>query len=132
MTTGYVLDDLALTAGLTETGSEHHHREFSRLVSGAIDGGPSLDLPALCLATATALRAAVGEHLAEIIAQAPAGTITIGALTRTSELDALRRLKPPLTWPALHAANQAVAAGSFIITTEARRYDLVPVGVVPL
>jgi hypothetical protein len=37
--TGYVLDDLALIAGLAGTGSEHHRRELSRLLHGAIDGG---------------------------------------------------------------------------------------------
>ncbi|WP_322780504.1 hypothetical protein [Frankia sp. Cas4] len=36
---GYVLDDLALSAGLAGTGSEHHRRELSRLLRGAIDGG---------------------------------------------------------------------------------------------
>jgi hypothetical protein len=68
--TGYVLDELALTAGLA-AGSEHHRREFSRLLSGAIDGGPGLDLPALCLAEATAGRPAIGGHVAELIAHAP-------------------------------------------------------------
>lgn len=129
---GYVLDDLALTAGLAGGGSEHHRREFSRLVSGALVGGPSLDLPALCLAKATELRPALGRHLAELVAQAPEGAITIGALTRTRRLDALRSLRPRLPWAALHAADQAVAAGSLIITTDARRYDGVPAGVVPL
>lgn len=39
--TGYVVDDLALIAGLTGTGSELHRRELSRLLHGAIDGGPT-------------------------------------------------------------------------------------------
>jgi len=34
----------ALGAGLVGTGSEHHRRELSRLLSGAVDGGPSLDV----------------------------------------------------------------------------------------
>jgi protein-L-isoaspartate(D-aspartate) O-methyltransferase len=72
---GYVLDDLALSAGLVGTGGEHHRRELSRLLRGAIDGGPTLDVPALCLAEAAAARPALARHLADIIAVAPAGAI---------------------------------------------------------
>ena len=65
---GYVVDDLALGAGLVGTGSEHQRRELSRLLRGAIDGGPTLDVPALCLAEVTAARPAVVGHLADVIA----------------------------------------------------------------
>lgn len=84
---GYILDDLALIAGLTPAGSEHHRRELSRLLHGAIDGGPALDIPALCLTAATLTRTPIAEHLAEIIAAAPAGAITVSGLTRTDHLD---------------------------------------------
>jgi hypothetical protein len=130
--TGYVLDELALTAGLAAASSEYHRREFSRLLSGAIDGGPSLDLPALCIAEAAAGRPAIGGHIAELIAHGPEGTIAVGPLTRISRLDALRGLRPRLPWPALHAADRAVATGSFIVTTDARRYDGIPAGIVTL
>jgi hypothetical protein len=53
---GYVVDDLALSAGLVGTGSEHQRRELSRLLRGAIDGCPTLDVSALCLAEVTAAR----------------------------------------------------------------------------
>ena len=129
---GYVLDDLALTAGLAGGGSERHRREFSRLVSGAIDGGPAINLPALCLAAVTALRPAVIGHLAELIAHAPAGVISIGSFTRTDRLGALRALETRLPWPALHAADHAVATSAFLITTDTRRYDGVPAAVIPL
>jgi hypothetical protein len=56
---GYVVDHLSLTAGLTEAGSEYQRREFSRLIYSAAVGGPALTFPALCLAAATAVRAAV-------------------------------------------------------------------------
>ena len=61
--TGYVLDDLALIGGLAEAGNEHYRRELSRLWHGAIDGGPTLDLPALCLTAACVVRPAVAERL---------------------------------------------------------------------
>jgi hypothetical protein len=87
---GYILDDSALIAGLAGDGSEHHRRELSRLVHGAIDGGPALDIPAFCLTTAAVARPALADHLAELIAAAPPGAIGICRLTRTAHLDALR------------------------------------------
>ena len=47
---GYVLDHHAVIAGLAGTGSEHHLRELSHLLALAIDGGPTVVVPALCLA----------------------------------------------------------------------------------
>lgn len=35
--TGYIIDDSVLIAGLTGAGQEHHRRELSRLMHGAID-----------------------------------------------------------------------------------------------
>jgi hypothetical protein len=87
---GYILDDVALSAGLAGHGSEHHRRELSRLLHAAIEGGPTLDIPALCLNMATTTRPALSGHLADIIAAAPAGAIDICGLTRTDHLDTLR------------------------------------------
>jgi hypothetical protein len=69
--TGYVLDDLALTAGLAGGGSERHRRELSRLMHDAAAGGPTLKAPALCLAATSAMRLAVAAHLADVVAAAP-------------------------------------------------------------
>lgn len=49
--TGYVLDDLALSAGLTGTGDEHHRREFSRLISRVTPGRAAGLASAACAAT---------------------------------------------------------------------------------
>ncbi|HET6211555.1 MAG TPA: hypothetical protein VFE14_01650 [Micromonosporaceae bacterium] len=70
--TGYVLDDLALTHGLLAEGTEHQRRELSRLLRDAFDGGPPLDIPAMCLVTAASARPVLAEHLADIVATAPA------------------------------------------------------------
>jgi hypothetical protein len=129
---GYVLDDLALSAGLAGTGSEHHRRELSRLLRGAIDGGPSLDVPALRLAEATATRPALAGHLADLIAVAPAGAIDICGLSRTGYLDSLRQQNPRLEWPATHAAVLALSTGLPILTVGSDRYGGVAVDVLSL
>jgi hypothetical protein len=129
---GYILDDSALIAGLAGAGSEHHRRELSRLIHGAIDGGPALDIPALCLTTATVVRPALADHLAELIAAAPPGAIGICGLTRTAHLDALRALCPQLGWPATHAAARALATGLPVLTVGADRYSKVGVDVLSL
>jgi hypothetical protein len=67
---GYVLDRRTLAAGLAGAGSEHHRREVSRLLASAIDGGPAVAVPALCLAVTAGLRPAVTGHLADLIATA--------------------------------------------------------------
>jgi hypothetical protein len=64
--TGYVLDDLVLTAGLAGTGREHHRRELSRLLHGAIAGGPTLDVPAHAQATGQPLLTTDPHRYAEI------------------------------------------------------------------
>jgi predicted nucleic acid-binding protein len=129
---GYVLDDLVLIAGMAATGKEHHRRELSRLLHGAIDGGPEIKIPALCLAAAAALRPAIADHIADILAAAPAGAIDVCGLTRTAHLDALLALRPGLGWPATHAAAHALAAGLPVLTVDPNRYTGVGLDVLPL
>lgn len=129
---GHVLDDLVLAAGLAGKGSEHHRRELSRLLRGAIDGGPTLVVPALCLADASVLRPAVVGHLADIIAAAPPGLIDVCGLTRSVRLDALRVAHPGLSWPATHAAVHALTTGLPILTVDPGRYRGVAVDVLSL
>ncbi|HET8684125.1 MAG TPA: hypothetical protein VFM54_19965 [Micromonosporaceae bacterium] len=119
---GYVLDELALVGGLAGAGSEHQRRELSRLLRGAIEGGPALDIPALCLSAAAAVRPTIADHVAEIVVAVPAGTIVVSGLTRTSHLDALMALVPGLGWPATHAAARALTTGLPILTVDADRY----------
>jgi hypothetical protein len=130
--TGYVLDDLALSAGLAGTGSEHHRRELSRLLRGAIDGGPRLDVPALCLAAATAVRPALAGHLADILAVAPPNAINVSALARSRTLDTLRAAHPSLCWPGTHAATHALDTRRPVLTVDSRRYRDVSVDVLSL
>jgi hypothetical protein len=120
--TGYVVDDLALIAGLAGHGSEHQRRELSRLLHCAIDGGPALEVPALCLTAAATARPAIAEHLADMIAAAPSGSIAVGGFTRTAHLDALIVLQPRLGWPATQAAAHALGRGVPILTVDQDRY----------
>lgn len=71
---GYVLDDLALQAGLT--GDKRHHRELSRLPHDAIGEGTRLVVPARPHAAAEHRQPLV-IHLADIIAAAPPGVLRI-------------------------------------------------------
>jgi hypothetical protein len=129
---GYVLDHHAVIAGLTVRGSEHHHRELSRLLVGAVTDGPAVAVPALCLAATADVRLAVAGHLADLIAASPPGAITVPALERTSTLDAIRDDYPRLDWPALHAVTVAVATGTSLVTVDPNRYAGVPVNLVDL
>lgn len=129
---GYVLDDRVLTAGLASAGSEHHRRELSRLLHSAIDGGPMLDLPALCLATAAVVRPAIADHIADIVVVAPPGAVTISGLTRTAQLDVLLSWSPTLGWPAAHAASRALATGLPVLTVDPDRYAKTGVDVLTL
>ena len=129
---GYILDDVALNAGLAGHGSEHHRRELSRLLHAAIEGGPTLDIPALCLNMATTTRPALSGHLADIIAAAPAGAIDICGLTRTDHLDTLRAAHPELGWAPTHAAVHALTTGLPILTVDNRRYAGLAVDVLSL
>jgi hypothetical protein len=119
---GYIIDDLVLIAGLVGTGSEHQRRELSRLLHGAIDGGPGLDLPALCLTAAAAVRPGVADHVSQIVAVAPPGVILVSGLTRIDYLDALVALRPGLGWSATHAAVRALATGRAVLTIDPDRY----------
>jgi hypothetical protein len=129
---GYVLDNHAVVAGLAGTGSEHHRRELSRLLSAAIDGGPTVAIPALCLAATAATRPAVTGHLGDLIASTGNGVITIPGLERTATLDAVREVYPRLDWPAVHAVTVAIATAEPLITTQPSVYDGVPVDVLDL
>jgi hypothetical protein len=130
--TRYVLDHHAVIAGLTDAGSEHHHRELSRLLVGAIGGGPALAVPALCLAATAGIRPAVAEHLADLIVSAAPGVITVPGLEHTPPLDAVRQTYPHLDWPATHAITTALAVGATLITTHPAFYTGVPLHVVDL
>jgi hypothetical protein len=129
---GYVLDHRAVIAGLTDRGSEHHHREMSRLLAAAVADGPAVAVPALCLAATAGVRAAIAGHLADLIAAAAPGAISVPALERTAILDAIRDIYPFLDWPSLHAVVIAVATGNALITTDTGQYTGVPVNVIDL
>lgn len=60
--------------------------------------------------------------MAEIIAAAPLGAIDVCGLRRTEHIDELRARCPWMTWPATHAAAQAVAAGRPVLTVKVNRY----------
>jgi hypothetical protein len=117
----YVLDH-SLIAGLGNRGTEHDRREFSRLVHDAVNGGPSLDVPALCLAAAAVDRPEIAGHVAGLVLGSPPGVLDVHGLTRSALLEALRSRWPLVAWPAAHAAVLAVATGHPIITAEPHRY----------
>jgi hypothetical protein len=130
--TGYVLDDLALIAGLGHAGTEHDRREVSRLLHDALKGGPVVDLPALCLTAAATVRSAIVDHVAGMVAEAPAGAIDIAGLVRTSQLDAVRAWRPDLGWAGAHAAVEALATGRQVLTVKPERYAGTGVDAMPL
>lgn len=129
---GYVLDHHAVTAGLTDHGSEHHHRELSRLLVSAIADGPTVAVPALCFAATAAVRPAITAHLADLIVAGAPGAITVPALERTTTLDAVREVYPHLDWPADHAVAVAVATAATLVTTDPASYAGVRLDVVDL
>jgi hypothetical protein len=130
--TGYVLDDLALSGGLAGRGSEHERREVSRLVHDALDGGPSLDIPALCLTAVGVQRPAIAAHLAELISEGRPGAIGIAGLSGSRQLDSLLASHRHLGWPVLHATIHALITGLPILTLDRNRYQGVPVNVMVL
>jgi hypothetical protein len=130
--TGYVLDHLALTAGLAVSGWEHERREVSRLLRSAIEGGPSLDVPALCLAAAAGVRPAVASHLADLVSSCHPGAISVSAPYRTPALDAVRDAFPRLDWPAAHGVAVATGTSMPLLTTTRDSYAGVPVEVLDL
>jgi hypothetical protein len=79
----YVLDHMALTAGLTVHGSERHRREMSRLLHDALEGGPTLAVPAVCLAASTASVAA--HTAAAAVAEAAASAASPGTVAVMAE-----------------------------------------------
>jgi hypothetical protein len=119
---GYILDDLALIAGLTADGDEHYRRELSRLLIAAVNHGPFVAVPALCLATAAIRRPAIAGHLAELVTGGPPGAIEIVGLVRTAEVAQLRAEHPSISWPALHATSTAAAGRVPVVTTDPDRY----------
>lgn len=86
-----------------------------------------MDVPALCLAEATAVRPALAGHLADIIAAAPVDAIDICGLTRVGHLDTLREQVPRPVWPATHAAVLALTTGLPTLTIDSDRYSGVAV-----
>jgi hypothetical protein len=129
---GYVLDHHAVVAGLAGTGSEHHRREVSRLLASAVEGGPTVVVPALCLAVTARVRPAVVGHLADLIASTRPGVITVPGLERTPTLDAVRQVYPALDWPAAHAVTVAIATAAPLVTTEPSDYTGIPVDILDL
>ncbi|MGH3735314.1 MAG: hypothetical protein ACRDT6_06775 [Micromonosporaceae bacterium] len=128
--TGYVLDDLVLAAGFA--GAERHRREVSRLLHDAVDGGPGVSVPALCLAHIAVTRPAVADHLAEIIVAAPQDSVKVCGLSRGERLERLRDDVPALDWRATHAAVEAIITEWPVLTTDPRRYAGVPIDVLSL
>lgn len=129
---GYVLDHHTLAAGLAGTGSEHHRREVSRLFESAIDGGPTVAVPALCLAVTAGLRPAVTGHLADLIASTAPYVITVPGLQRSATLDAVHDTYPHLDWPAAHAVTIAMATTSSLVATAPPTDTGIPVDVLDL
>lgn len=119
---GYVLDDLALVAGLTATAGEHHRRELSTLIDDAVHGGPVLDVPALCLTEATTARRSIAEHVADLVASAPPGSVAVRELVRDADLDTVLAIDQLLDWAGTHAALHASATGRPIVTLHPERY----------
>ncbi|MDQ7907289.1 hypothetical protein RB614_22495 [Phytohabitans sp. ZYX-F-186] len=120
--TGYILDDLALVAGLAATAGEHERREMSLLIHDAIHGGPPLDVPALCLSEAATARRSIGGHVADLVASAPSGAVAVREFVRDGGLDHVRAACPALDWAGAHAATRALATGQPIVTMHPDRY----------
>jgi hypothetical protein len=124
---GYVLDDLALVAGLSATAREHHRRELSRMIHQAAEGGPVLDVPALCLTEATTARRSIAEHVADLVATTPPGAVAVREFVRDADLDAALTIDRPRDWASTHAALHALATGRPIVTLHPDRYEAFPV-----
>jgi hypothetical protein len=124
---GYVLDDLALVAGLGGTGTDHHRRELSRMIHRAATGGPVLDVPALCLTEATTARRSIAEHVADLVVSSPPGAVAVRELIRDAGLDDVRTIAPALDWSRAHAALRALATGHPIVTMHPDLYRGFPV-----
>lgn len=123
--TGYVVDDAAIVAGLGD-GTEAQRRELSRLIHDTLDGGPPLHLPALCLAAAATVRPDIADHVAWLVTDASNGAVDIRGLAAGQLAEVVAEF-PGLGYAAAHAASEAIADGSIILTTDAARYADVPV-----
>ncbi|GAA4448058.1 hypothetical protein [Phytohabitans houttuyneae] len=130
--TGFVLDDLALVAGLTGTAGEHPRRGLSWLIHSAVVGGSKLDVPALCLAEATTAHHSIAAHVADLVASAPPGAVTVRELIRDATLDAVRTADPSLDWAGTHAALRALGTDQPVVTLAPERYEGLGIDVVPL
>lgn len=86
-----------------------------------------LDVPALCLTEATTARRSIAEHVADLVATAPPGTVAVPALVRDAGLDAALSIDQPLDWAGIHAASHALATGHPIVTLHPDRYEGFPV-----
>lgn len=126
----YVVDDAALVAGLA-AGTESQRRELSRLLHGALEGGPSLHLPALCLTAAAIVRPAIADHVAMLVTHTITGAVEIRGLTG-GQLAGLVAEHPGLGYAGAHAASEAMRHGSVVITTDAARYADIPVSAIAL
>lgn len=116
-----------MVAGLGQ-GNEYQRRELSRLVHDALAGGPSLHVPALCLAKAAGVRPAIAEHVALLMMDASDGRIDVAGLTG-GELAGVVAEHPGLGIAAAHAVAEAMRQRAMIVTTDASRYEGVPVTV---
>ncbi len=129
---GYVVDHFAFTAGLADSGNERQRSELSRMLVGALEGGPALAVPALCLAVSSGVRPAIVAHFAEIVAGSPEGAITITAFERTAALDAVRRSFPKPSWACAHAVVTALALETPLLTSTVGEYAGVPIDILEL
>jgi hypothetical protein len=78
------------------------------------------------------VRPAIVAHIADLLANCPAETITVPGLTRVPVLDAVRETYPALDWPALHAVTTTLTRTSLLVTTDPARYNGIPVDVIDL
>ncbi|BCB87651.1 PIN domain-containing protein [Phytohabitans suffuscus] len=129
---GYVLDDLALVAGLAGTAGEQPRRGLSWLIHSAVTGAVALDVPALCLAEATTARRSIATHVADLVASAPPGAVAVREFVRDAGLDAVLTADPSLDWAGTHAALHALGTDQPIVTPRPERYAGLGIDVVPL
>jgi hypothetical protein len=116
-----ILDHTALAAGLGLDSPPTARQALSQLLHAAVEGGPRLIVPALCLAAAASERAGLAEHLAALLAQAPPGAIEVRGLLRDARLDAAQVLLPERPWPVLHAVHCCLT-GSPVVTADPGAY----------
>jgi hypothetical protein len=128
--TAYVVDDAAVLAGLA-AGAESQRREFSRFLNDAHNGGPSLHVPALCLAAVAGVMPTAADHVAILVAEASGEAIDIPGLA-AGQVGPIMAEFPGLGLAAAHAASEAISREAILITTQAARYADVPVDVTEL